>query len=490
MTSTRWTQLKRARESCRRRAWDDAYHSFALADRASPLGIEDLELFATSAYLIGRGCDFRGLRERAHHVQLEAGDRVGAARSAFWLGLTLLLHGETGQASGWLARARRLVEGRDCVEQGYLLLPVAEQRLAEGNGEAAHALAAGAAELGDRFGDADLIACARHLQGRALIREGQVQPGLALLDEAMLAVVGAELSPIVRGLIYCSVIEACQQVFALSRAREWTAALTRWCAQQPEMVAFSGACLVHRAEIMQFDGAWPEAMAEACRACERFSQEADAKPPGAALYRRGEIHRLRGEIRAAEAAYDSASRLGWEPQPGLALLRMAQGRADAACAAIRRVLSGATDPLLRAQLLPAHIEIMLAAGDAREARRACGELEDIAKKFETDVLQARVAHARGAVELAEGHVGAAIAPLRHAFEVGRRAAAPYEAARVRVLIGRACLALGDEEAGGLELGAARAIFERLGAAPELARLESSGQATTTARPHRLTAREF
>jgi DNA-binding CsgD family transcriptional regulator len=483
-------KLKQGRESYRRRAWGDAYQSLSLADRATPLGIEDLELLATSAYLTGRDLDFHRFLDRAHHAHLDAGDRVRAARCAFWLGLTQLLRGERGQASGWLARARRLVEGRDCVEHGYLLLPVAEQHLAEGNGDAAHTTAAGAAEIGDRFGDADLIACARHLQGRALIRQGPLQTGLALLDEAMLAVIVGELSPIVTGLIYCSVIEACQQVFALSRAREWTSALARWCEQQPEMVAFTGTCLMHRAEIMQFHGAWPDAMAEACRASERFSQGVDPKPPAGAFYRQGEIHRLRGEFAAAEEAYRNAGRLGWEPQPGLALLRMAQGRTDAACAAIRRVLNAVTDPLQRAKLLPAHIEIMLATGDIQEARSACRELEEIAEKFDTDVLQAMAAHARGAVELAEGDARAALGPLRRAFEVWLQVEAPYEAARVRVLIGLACRSLGDDEAGGLELGTARAVFERLGAAPELARLDSPGKRATLAHQHGLTPREL
>jgi DNA-binding CsgD family transcriptional regulator len=483
-------RLNEGRESYRRRAWADAYRALSLADQAKPLDIEDLELLATSAYLIGRPSDFHGLLGRAHRAHRQAGDRVRAARCGFWLGLTRLLRGETAQATGWLTRARRLIEGHDCVEQGYLLLPLAEQRLAEGDREAAHTTAAAAAEIADRFGDADLMACARHLQGRALIEHGRVQAGLALLDEAMLAVVGGELSPIMTGLMYCSVIEACQQVFASSRAREWTSALTRWCDQQPEMVAFTGTCLVHRAEIMQFHGDWTDAMAEACRACERFSRGVDPDPPAAAFYRQAEIHRLRGEFAAAEEAYRNASRLGWEPQPGLALLRMAQGRTDAACAAIRRVLSAVTDPLQRARLLPAHAEIMLATGDIEEARIACRELEEVAERFDTETLRALAAQARGAVELAEGDARAALPQLRRAFEAWRRLEAPHEAARVRVLIGVACRSLGDDEACGLEQDAARAVFERLGAAPELARLDSLGTRATPPHRHGLTRREL
>jgi DNA-binding CsgD family transcriptional regulator len=481
--------LKKGRESYRRRAWGDAYQSLSLTDQATPLGVEDLELLARSAYLTGRDLDFDRFLVRAYHAHQKSGDRVRAARCAFWLSLSRFLRGETAQASGWLARAQRLVEGHDCVEQGYLLLPVAEQHLAEGNGNAAHATAAGVAAIGDRFGDADLIACARHVQGRALIQQGQVQAGLGLLDEAMLALIAGELSPIMTGLIYCSVVEACQQVFALSRAREWTSALARWCEEQPQLVAFTSTCLVYRAEIMLFHGDWPEAMAEACRACERFAQGVDRNPPAEAFYQRAELHRLRGESAAAEEAYRSASRFGCEPQPGLALLRMAQGRTDAACAAIRRVLSAATDRLQRVKLLPGHIEIMLAIGDIQEARNACRELEEIAEKSAVDVLHGMVAHARGAVALAEGDARAALGPLRRAFEVWRHVEAPYEAARARVLIGLACRSLADDEAGELELGAARAVFERLGAAPELARLDSLGKRATSANRHGLTSRE-
>ena len=222
-----------------------------------------------------------------------------------------------------------------------------------------------------------------------LIHEGQVEAGLALLDEAMLAVVTGELSPIMTGLIYCSVIDACQEIHAVRHAREWTAALAQWCEQQPQLVAFTSTCLVHRAEIMQLSGAWTEAMAEASRACERSSQGLERSPPAAAFYRRAELHRLRGELAAADEAYRAASRLGREPQPGLALLRLSQGRTDAASAAIRRVVSATTDPLQRAKLLPAHVEVMLAVGDIDEARSACRALEQIAATFGTEVLRAR-----------------------------------------------------------------------------------------------------
>ncbi len=270
--------LNSGRDAIARQAWADAFTSLSRADQACPLGSDDLELLATSAYLTGRDREFLSILERAHHAHLAADNPVRAARSAFWLALTFLLRGENGAASGWLSRADRLLPSRECVERGYLLLPSAELCLAGGHSEAAHAAASNAVTFASRFGDADLMACARHIQGRALMQKGQIKAGLVLLDEAMVAILAGELSPIMTGLIYCSVIEACQEVYELSRAREWTSALSRWCEQQPQMVAFNGTCLIHRAEILQFHGAWPNALTEARRACER-SRRAQRTPP-------------------------------------------------------------------------------------------------------------------------------------------------------------------------------------------------------------------
>jgi DNA-binding CsgD family transcriptional regulator len=481
--------LQQGRESYERRAWSDAYQALSSADQAAPLDVDDLERLATSAYLTGRDLEFQRFLERLHRAHVEADDPERAARSAFWLALSLLFRGDVGQSNAWIARGQRLVKDRDCVERGYLLLPVAEQELRDGKADAAHATAADVVAMAVRFKDAELTAIARHVQGRALIEQGQVQGGLKLLDETMLAVIAGELSPILTGLLYCSVIEACRQVYALGRACEWTHAFSRVCDEQPEMVAFTGICLVHRAEIMQFHGAWPDSMAEARHACER-SLRTSRKPPAAALYQQAEIHRLRGEFAEAEEAYRSASQLGYEPQPGLALLRLAEGRSDAARAAIRRLVSAATDRLQRARLLPAHLEIMLATGDFREARGASRELQELGEVFDADVLRAVAAQAEGAILIAEGDARAALGSLRRAFELWERLEAPYDSARVRVLVGQACRSLGDEEAGGLEFDAARAAFEQLGARPDLARLETPIQAATPRPDHPLTAREL
>jgi DNA-binding CsgD family transcriptional regulator len=334
------------------------------------------------------------------------------------------------------------------------------------------AMAETAAAVGERFGEADLVALARNLHGRGLLRQGRVGEGLACLDEAMVAATAGELSPVVTGIVYCAVIASCHQVYALDRAREWTAALAAWCDAQPQLVTFTGACLVHRAEIMQINGAWNEAMTEARRVAGRFADTLGHESVAEAFYQEGEIHRLRGDFAPAEEAYRRASSSGMEPQPGFALLRLAQGRSDDAAGAIRRVLDAIEGPLPRARFLPAAVEILITAGDIDGARVAAVELREVAAQFEIDVLGAIALHAVGAVALASGDARAGLAPLHESFLVWQRIGAPYLAARLRVLIGKACRDLGDRDGADLEFDAARAVFSALGAAPDLAQLDA------------------
>ena len=484
-------ELARGRDSYKRRAWADAHRALTLADKVLPLGAADLELLAMAAYLTARDEEYLGTLDRAYHAYLEESQGARAARCAFWLGLRSLFRGEAGRATGWLARARRLVEceDRECVEAGYLLLPTAEAHLETADSEIAHALAANAVEIGRRFQDADLIAVAQHLQGRARIQQGRVEEGLSFLDEAMLAVTSGELSALVTGLIYCSVIDSCRQVFAIERAREWTTALARWCAEQPEMVSFTGRCLVHRAEILQLHGAWQEALTQAQLGCERFQNGIDPQRPASAFYQLAEVRRLQGDFAAAEQAYRCASTLGMEPQPGLALLRMAQGRVQTAARAIRRIVAATTDPLELARLLPAYIEIMLQAAAIDEARSACRQLEAIANRFTTPLLRATADEARGALKIAEGDARAALCSLRNALQVWQQIQAPYLIARTRLQIALACRALADADGADLELEAARIGFQQLGAAPDLARVESYINEASRGDVHRLTPRE-
>jgi tetratricopeptide (TPR) repeat protein len=284
--------------------------------------------------MLGLDNEYLSILERAHHAYVEAGQAVRAVRSAFWVGINLALRGEMGPAGGWLGRAHRLLGEQDSVEQGYLLMPLVFQHEAAGDFEAAAAVAADAAAIADRFGDAEGFALAVQAQGYMLIKAGRVREGLALLDEAMVAVAGGKLSPIATGIVYCGIILACQEAYEVRRAQE--------CEEQPDLVAFTGRCLVHRAELMQFHGDWGDALEEARRAGERLARSLNRAAAAQAFYRQGEIHRLRGEFGQAENAYREASRFGWEPQPGVALLRLAQGRRDAAAATIRRALSEAT----------------------------------------------------------------------------------------------------------------------------------------------------
>jgi DNA-binding CsgD family transcriptional regulator len=425
---------------------------------------------ALAAGLTGREAEAVAGFERLHQLRLEAEDVRGAARAAFWAAMRLLSLGEMARGGGWLARAQRLVEGQECVECGYLRLPLVFRFNAMGDFAAARSVAAEAAEIGARHADRDLVALGRTFEGRALIRDGRLSEGLSLLDEAMVDVTMDELTPIVSGLIYCGVIEACQQSFALQRAREWTEALSVWCEGQPQLVAFAGACHIHRSQIMQLGGEWSEAAVEARLATARLADTKD-NDAGKARYQEGELHRLRGELALAEKAFAAANERGRDPQPGLALLRLAQGRIEQAAATTRRVLSATSAPLERAGFLPAHVEIMLAAGDATEARRAADELAELAERLGMEVLGAMADHAQGVVAIAEGDAQAAIAPLRRAQELWQRAGAPYPSARIRVAMARAFRALGDEDGAALEIAAAKKVFTELGAAPDLRMLK-------------------
>jgi ATP/maltotriose-dependent transcriptional regulator MalT len=298
--------------------------------------------------------------------------------------------------------------------------------------------------------------------------------GLAALDEVMVAATTGELHLLAVGHTYCGVIEACWEVLDLARAREWTAALTRWCDGQLELVPHRGPCLVHRVELMRLRGDWGDALHEARRACDWLSRPTTPEGPADAFYQLGELYRLGGDFTAAEAAYRQASRLGRSPEPGVPLLWLARGRSDAAAAAVSRALEEVGDnPGRRSELLAAHVEILLALGDATAARSAAAELGELASALDTPALRALADHADGGVLVAEGDPRAALAPLRRAWTEWHRVDAPYEAARVRVLIAAACRALGDAESAAMELDAARWVFERLGAAPDLARLDAA-----------------
>jgi ATP/maltotriose-dependent transcriptional regulator MalT len=485
-------ELERGRESYAERAWNRAYRYLSAADRELPLAPSDLESLATSAYMLGRDDEYVDALGRAHDGHVVAGDVPRAVRCAFWAGLNLLLRAEPAHANGWFGRAERLLdrEEGDCAERGYLLVPAILEKVARGDNRAAYAVAEEAARIGERFRDSDLLALVLQEQAHALVRQGRREAGLRLLDAIMVEVISGALSPIVSGLIYCNTITFCQSVYEHRRAREWTDALTRWCDEQPDMVAHTGACLVHRAEILERAGAWTQALDEARRARERFLQgSSDQAAAGHAFYREGEVLRLRGEHEGAERAYREASRIGWEPQPGVALLRLAQGRLEAAAGAMRRLVAETPERYGRLQLLPAYVEILLAVGDIEAGGEACRELDEASANEDSSALKAMAGYARGAYELAAGEPERGLAAARRSFRLWRELDVPYEAARARVLIALACRALDDEDTASRELDDARTVFAELGAATDLARLETN-ESGEVAIDHGLTEREL
>jgi DNA-binding NarL/FixJ family response regulator len=451
--------------------WGDAFAGLSGAHREGRLDAEDLERLALAAYMVGRDDACEEAWIGAHHAWLRRGDAGGAARCAFGQALGLFFRGDLAPAVGWVARGRRLLEDsrRDCVEQAWLRMLTALPRLFEGDADAGKSFVE-AGELAERLADADATMFARLCRGYALILQGRVAEGTALLDEAMVSVTADEVSPMLAGIAYCQVIALCQAVFDLRRAREWTEALTRWCDAQPDIVPFRGNCLIHRCEIFQLQGAWAEALASARRACDRLAGPPAWDTLGSAYYQLAEIQRLQGELEAAEESYRKASLAGRDPEPGMSLLRLAEGRTHLALPAIRRALDEAEDPIARSRLLPASVEVLLEANDVEAARAAADELAAIAAELDAPYLHALAAEASGAVLLGEGDPRAALTKLRAAHRSWRELEAPHRAARVRVLIGVACRDLGDDASAELEFEAARGVLEELGAAPDLERL--------------------
>jgi ATP/maltotriose-dependent transcriptional regulator MalT len=486
------SDLERGRESYEGLAWSDAYECLSRAEQTAPLEADDLVRLATSAHMLGRVDEWIPLLERAHQCYADEGELLPAVRCAFWIGMNLALRGEMGPASGWLGRAQRMLDRQEdeCVEQGYMLLPVAFEHEVSGDLEGASATAAAAAEVGERFGDRDLFALAVHVQGTVLAKSGRVPEGLRLLDEAMVAVTTGEVSPVVSGIVYCGVILACEGVYEVRRAQQWTAALTRWCEEQPDLISFRGRCLVHRARLLRLHGHWPEALDEARLAADRFSVAMNPGAIATSWHLQGDVLRLTGRFEDAEESYREASRLGVEPQPGLALLRLAQGSTDKAAAAIRRALDETTDPAARAHLLPAAVEIMLAAGEIEAARQACDELDEMAAAYGTELLRALGAQARGSLGLAVGDRDSALVRLREACQLWQELEAPYELATSRVLLGGARRLAGDEDGFQLEVDAARGVFEQLGATPALEWADSLSAPGDGPEAHGLTSREL
>jgi len=468
--------LARGSEAFRQRSWRNAFVFLSDADSQSPLEPGPLLLLAQAALLIGKEQEGADALARAHQGFLANGHTAPAVRCAFWLGFTAMLNGETAKATGWLSRAARLMEGQpECVETGYLLLPHGYRLVHSGDPTSAESYFKQATAVASRFDDKDLMALALQGQGRSLIRKGKIDEGLALLDEAMIAVTAGELSPLNAGGVFCSVLDACGEVFDLQRAQEWSIALKAWCDSQPDIMPYRGHCLVRRSELLHLHGAWTEAYQEAKRACECLALPSPRAALGGAFYQLGEIERMRGNLHEAEAAYEEAARWSPSPGPGLARLRLAQNKANAANALVRRMAEHIRAPAPRALLLDAWVEIALAANDLECARIACQELTSLSERMNIPFVRALRARTAGALLLVDNNPQQALAELEQSRALWHELQVPYEAARVHCLIARAYRRLGDEDSAVNAFIEAQKTFEDLGASTDLACLVKEKQ---------------
>jgi len=455
-------QLLQAREAFDRRDWALAFERL---QSAGDLTVADTMALATAAFLIGDADEAVRALQAGYQDRIKNGDALGAVRFAFWLGFVLNTRGEMAVGGGWVARAERLLETQpeDIVERGYFLIHEFFQHLGRGDFARAEETAARAAHIGRRFSDQDLIAQALNCQGRVMIYSGRISEGLALLDEAMVGISTGEVSPIFAGTVYCSMIEACQELSDFSRAASWTLALTKWCDAQPGLVPYTGQCSVHRGQIMRLRGAYDEALAEFALAQRRYRLEGTTAPAALALTEQGDVLRVRGKLDEAEACYGQAAELGHEPQPGLALSWLARGRTAAAVSAMRRLLAEAQGPVRRSWMLPAGVEVMVAAGLLDEARRYAEELFEIAALFGNPAVKAMAAYAGANVRLGCGEVEDALVQAREATRLWNGIDSPYEAARARVLVARALREVGDEDSATTEFAVARRSLAEVGA---------------------------
>lgn len=474
-------EVFRARKAASRLDWQEAYEMLSRVDRRSGLKVEDLELLATSAFLTGHREESRRARTRAYHTYLHRGEYRWAARCAVKIGLEQISTSEITQAAGclpasmsgctaWIDRASTHLAGEgEGAEHGFLLIPEAYEQLAIGGDfESAARSAARAAGIGRDHDEPDLVAFALTIEGRALARSGRVAEGMGRLREATTEVASGRVSPATAGVVLASAVEAADEVFDVEQLDEWVDMLSAWCDAQKGMVTFRTRAMVYRALLCHLHGRWDEALGLATRATERAITEADPALAGAAVYQQAEVHRLRGESAASEEAYRKAVRMGHDPQPGLALLRMMGGEVANAIALLDRAIAECRHSLRLARLLPAQVEIILQAGDIPAAATAGAKLAEIAASYGGAVLEATAAQAQAEVLLAGGEALAALEACRRAGRVWRQLGLPFEEARSRMLVARACRALDDDITATMELEATRSILARLGARPFLA----------------------
>lgn len=475
--------LSAGRDAVARHAWHEGFDLLSEADRLEPLGPEDLEALAQAGWWTGKLDSCIVARERAYALYLETGQPRRAAVVAFAVAQDYFAKNAHSVGAGWFNRGERLLadEG-DCVEQGHLSLMQGMSAASLGDHQTALEAARKTLDFGTRFADRDLQAFGLLIEGRTRVAMGEVKEGLALLDEATVAAVSGELSPYSSGIIYCVAIGSTAALADYQRAGEWTEASQRWCERQ-SISGFPGVCRVHRAEIIRLRGSWAEAESEARRALNEL-QNFNLEFAGHGFNEIGEIRLRMGDLDEARDAFRQAHELGHDPQPGLSLLMLAEGKPEAALASLKRSLdSGMYDRLGRCRLLSPMVSIAIAAGDVDTARTAAAEAQQIADEFDSPVLQACGHLARGELEMVDGDAGAALKSFRAGWQLWRTADLPYEAARARMMMGIALQASGDDEGADLELQAARKTFEKLGAVLDLRRtMELLGQEIASGLP--------
>jgi DNA-binding NarL/FixJ family response regulator len=481
-------ELIQGREAFRRHEWRVARERLSVPDLTA-LEPADLHALATAAYLVGDMETCVQAWQRSFHVHGDAGDHLAAARDALWLTLVLVNSNNEAAGRGWQARASRLLDDEpdDVAERGFLQMHQMFQQVFSGHPEEAFELAVSVAESGRRHREPDQVVVGLMVQGRLTMYSGRVPEALALLDEAMALVASGEVSPIVGGAAYCTMIDACQEIDDFRRMTDWTRMLSQWCEHQQELVPYTGQAAVHRAQILRLNGAWSDALEELELAQARYEALGLGAAVGEVLYERGEVLRLQGDVDAAAASFDAAGSHGHDPQPGLSLLWLSQGRIDAAVAAIRRMLDEVPDPVHRSRVLSAAVEVLIASGDLDAASAAADELEQIATGFGSVALSASAAYAKGFVALTRAEPAAALPHLRQAWRTWLDLGARYHAAWARARIGQAFRAMGDEDSARAELVVAGRTFEELGAAParsDVERMLGGG------RPDGLTPREL
>jgi DNA-binding NarL/FixJ family response regulator len=476
--------LDAARTAFAARHWADAREGFLAARQEGPLEADDLSALSQAAWWLGLMDESLAAGEEAYRLYLDASNVRRAAYRAFDVAYGYFLQGNEAVGGGWIGRAQRLLADQpDCAEQGYLLYFAVETSL--DGGEETMAKARQVQACGRRHGDRNLVAAGIVAEGRVLIKLGRAQEGVALLDEGMLEASSQEMAPNWAGNIYCHLMAACYELGDIGRAAAWTQSTSDWCDEMAPAVLFKGICRVHRAQVMQIRGHWTQAQDEAERVCKDIAH-IHVGVVAEGHYQIGEIKRLRGDLDGAEQAYQDGHRLGRDPEPGLALLRLAQGRPDAASTLIHSALTGVGDRLARARLLVAQVEIAIALGDEATAAAAADELDEVASVYGSSGLQAAARRSRGAVLLATGNPEEALSTLRTACSRWNELEAPYDCAKVRVLLAQAYRQLGDIESSDRELAAARTAFEALGAALDASEVAGRGRAVL---PNGLTERE-